>query len=146
MRRGRPSRVRRILKLAGVMVCALMLLLWATTFFWEFVYSDTKRSFGFGPGFFCVVSIPIGSHGWNVLPAGSSTPTWWPIPQLSRVDCHIPFSFLLLVTAIPTAILYRRDRRHPPGHCQTCGYDLTGNESGICPECGTACEVRGGTG
>ena len=22
-------------------------------------------------------------------------------------------------------------------HCQTCGYDLTGNESGRCPECGT---------
>ena len=22
------------------------------------------------------------------------------------------------------------------GLCQTCGYDLTGNESGVCPECG----------
>jgi len=22
--------------------------------------------------------------------------------------------------------------------CQSCGYDLTGNESGVCPECGTA--------
>ena len=21
--------------------------------------------------------------------------------------------------------------------CHSCGYDLTGNESGICPECGT---------
>lgn len=28
--------------------------------------------------------------------------------------------------------------RHPPGHCQECGYDLTGNESGVCPECGKA--------
>jgi hypothetical protein len=28
---------------------------------------------------------------------------------------------------------------HPfeAGHCQTCGYDLTGNESGVCPECGS---------
>jgi len=25
-----------------------------------------------------------------------------------------------------------------PGHCISCGYDLTGNESGICPECGFA--------
>ena len=27
-------------------------------------------------------------------------------------------------------------RQQLPGHCQHCGYDLTGNESGICPECG----------
>ncbi len=26
---------------------------------------------------------------------------------------------------------------YPPGHCQTCGYNLTGNVSGVCPECGT---------
>jgi len=26
--------------------------------------------------------------------------------------------------------------RIPPGHCQTCGYNLTGNVSGVCPECG----------
>ena len=24
-----------------------------------------------------------------------------------------------------------------PGHCSKCGYDLTGNESGVCPECGS---------
>lgn len=28
-------------------------------------------------------------------------------------------------------------RRIPPGLCQGCEYDLTGNESGVCPECGT---------
>ena len=26
---------------------------------------------------------------------------------------------------------------HPIGHCQRCGYDLFGNVSGRCPECGT---------
>lgn len=26
----------------------------------------------------------------------------------------------------------------PPGHCQSCGYNLTGNVSGMCPECGEA--------
>jgi len=24
----------------------------------------------------------------------------------------------------------------PPGECHACGYDLTGNETGVCPECG----------
>ncbi len=27
--------------------------------------------------------------------------------------------------------------QYPDGHCRTCGYDLTENESGVCPECGT---------
>ena len=31
-----------------------------------------------------------------------------------------------------------RRRRARPGHCPTCEYDLTGNVSGVCPECGTA--------
>ena len=29
-----------------------------------------------------------------------------------------------------------RLRRELPGYCNGCGYDLTGNESGVCPECG----------
>ncbi|MCP4594422.1 MAG: hypothetical protein GY842_27135 [bacterium] len=32
----------------------------------------------------------------------------------------------------------RRYRRRRKGLCLTCGYDLTGNESGRCPECGEA--------
>ncbi len=27
-----------------------------------------------------------------------------------------------------------------PGTCATCRYNLTGNESGVCPECGTEIE------
>jgi len=30
-----------------------------------------------------------------------------------------------------------RRRRAPPDACRKCGYNLTGNVSGICPECGT---------
>ena len=31
---------------------------------------------------------------------------------------------------------FRRWRRCRKGHCQSCGYDLQGNVSGVCPECG----------
>ena len=49
----------------------------------------------------------------------------------------IPFWLLLLLTAIPTAWLWHRDRGwRRPGCCLRCGYDLTGNTSGICSECG----------
>ncbi len=30
----------------------------------------------------------------------------------------------------------RNRKRRSPGHCNRCGYDLTGNVSGTCPECG----------
>lgn len=31
----------------------------------------------------------------------------------------------------------RSQKKPPLGHCQACGYDLRGNVSGVCPECGT---------
>jgi hypothetical protein len=32
---------------------------------------------------------------------------------------------------------YEEHQRHRQGLCPTCGYNLTGNTSGTCPECGT---------
>ncbi len=50
---------------------------------------------------------------------------------------EIPFWLLLCIVATPTAWLWHRDRRRiPAGHCLRCGYDLTGNTSGVCSECG----------
>jgi hypothetical protein len=48
----------------------------------------------------------------------------------------IPLWLLFVLVLLPTAFLWYRDRRIPPGHCRKCGYDLTGNVSGTCPECG----------
>ncbi len=58
---------------------------------------------------------------------------WWSWPNWPvELPLWIPFVTL----AIPTAILWWRERRVQPGHCRQCGYDLTGNVSGRCPECG----------
>ena len=53
--------------------------------------------------------------------------------------------FLALVFAAYPALIFirgplRRWRRRYKGLCLKCGYDLTGNVSGTCPECGTAVE------
>lgn len=37
-----------------------------------------------------------------------------------------------------------RRRQRVPGACDRCGYDLTSNVTGRCPECGTAIERRAG--
>jgi hypothetical protein len=51
----------------------------------------------------------------------------------------LPFWLPAAIIGLATAFLLYRDRRRiRPGCCRSCGYDLTGNVSGICPECGTA--------
>jgi hypothetical protein len=49
----------------------------------------------------------------------------------------VPVWMPLAIAAFPTALLWWRGRRYAAGQCQNCGYDLTGNVSGVCPECGT---------
>ncbi len=61
-------------------------------------------------------------------------PSLW--QSQDSASLHLPPWLVLF--AGPTALLWWRDRRRiPPGHCQKCGYNLTGNVSGVCPECGT---------
>ena len=43
---------------------------------------------------------------------------------------------LLVTPGVVVAALLARRRNPPPGHCQNCGYNLRGNESGVCLECG----------
>ena len=56
---------------------------------------------------------------------------------------------LLLVTPVVTAwSVYKAARnRHSAGGnpvCRSCGYDLTGNVSGVCPECAAPVALGGG--
>ena len=52
----------------------------------------------------------------------------------------LPLVFGALLGVYPAAAFYRGPlrywRRRRKGLCLGCGYDLTGNESGVCPECG----------
>ena len=66
------------------------------------------------------------------------------------LDCAVfeqavlfPGSVLLLLLAAYPAIAFirgplRRWRRRKRGECVNCGYNLTGNVTGVCSECGTA--------
>ena len=70
----------------------------------------------------------------------ASGPNRWQMLEVWNVDVHLWWPILLFI-AYPAAIFIRgpvrRWRRRRKGWCIPCGYDLTGNESGVCPECGT---------
>jgi hypothetical protein len=103
---------------------------------------------------------PGWSYGWKVSPgpktnSNSYSPAapwyryyglglpwylWKSYPGSHRFQCIVPLWILLLISTVFTGILWRIDR-HPKGFCSRCGYNLTGNTSGICPECGTRCPL-----
>ena len=74
-------------------------------------------------------------------PSNAYSSTWY------AVFCP-PWFIVGLLAAYPALTLARaslrrwRGRRRRRGLCAKCSYDLTGNASGVCPECGTP--VTGG--
>lgn len=51
--------------------------------------------------------------------------------------CGLHIRSVIIASAVLTVFAFWLDRRRILPHCcQGCGYDLTGNTSGVCPECG----------
>jgi len=55
------------------------------------------------------------------------------------IDVIVRYWYLIFA-ALPAIWLYKWNKRRKlsPNACSSCGYDLTGNETGVCPECGVA--------
>lgn len=52
---------------------------------------------------------------------------------------YVGMPFVYLDVLLMTVVITLRPRRRRPGEwCVYCNYNLTGNVSGVCPECGTA--------
>ena len=62
----------------------------------------------------------------------------WPGSPTRRYIIWIPF-WIPLSASLAGFFLLRPKRRSSHG-CRSCDYDLTGNVSGVCPECGTLIE------
>lgn len=142
------QRLRGITKWSGVTLCVVLFALWFESR-WLYLlftvgcpndwltlcwYSGVAQVIG--PGFYTThpqfMTLEFGPNDewmwwfWDFnkrRPWGISVPGWLP--------------FLLF--ALPTGFLFWSDhrRRMRAGCCEKCGYNLTGNTSGKCPECGS---------
>jgi len=70
---------------------------------------------------------------WPLRHSGTGSPGY----STERTQVAVPFWALAAIMSFLPLVWVIRDRRQKPGHCANCGYNLTGNVSGTCPECGT---------
>jgi hypothetical protein len=73
-------------------------------------------------------------EGWVLDSARHLDVVWW--PRFERWSVIVPLWLPFVLVIIPSAAGWWWTRKPPPGHCGSCGYNLTGNVSGKCPECG----------
>ncbi len=137
MNRGR--RTIRLAKWAGVGLCVVVAVAWAVSLRWGFGLDASRFTAGVASGEFIVLTPGPLDEGIDWM-FGRAEPLYrlWPEIELypSESLVFIPLWLPLALLALPTALLFWLDRRKPrPGFC-ACGYDLTGNVSGVCPECG----------
>jgi hypothetical protein len=150
---ARLRRRWRTLKWAGLVLSLLIVVAWAVSLPWMWYYQRHNiavlddegdcRGYSVYLGDGCLLVVHTWAHPEQIndgphVQRQSLNPIWSP-SVYARNNCWefwLPLWMPFLIIAIPTAVLWRRDRRIPPGHCQNCGYNLTGNISGVCPECG----------
>jgi predicted amidophosphoribosyltransferase len=74
-------------------------------------------------------------------------PSWYYVPEpifgsySGWKQLSLPLWMLALMSLAPAILFARWSRQLQPGYCRKCGYDLTGNASGVCPECGRAITI-----
>lgn len=157
----RDLRVIRLFKWTGLIVSIVILLTWISSTIWgvnyEFVKSNVAGVITFGDGelgWMTLKGLNASSNpkGFSVERINGNRVWGLELPSIKRDDFYgednmlwvtIPLWLPFVIVAAPTAFLWHIDRRRKhQGHCPKCGYDLLGNQSGVCPECGTTIQVK----
>jgi hypothetical protein len=139
LRNDDMSRYRKLeLSFAFVAVVSLAGLV-SSLFYW-IEYHHNRKTIGLFDGCL-IVALERKSQGWSIY-ANSSAQLYFWFPRFFRPDPKdlqvlLPLWMPLILAIIAAIFFHRKARAQKPGHCAKCDYDLTGNESGTCPECGT---------
>jgi len=150
MRNTSVSKYRK-LELCSITVAALAILALIVTYpyNWGLVVGRTAVQIGGSSLTVAIFKQPPPNQGWyteNVSPANWR---WapqvvagaiWGGPAFSALA--IPIWYLAFAAAVAAMFFHHKARPKLPGQCRKCDYDLTGNVSGVCPECGTKCDAK----
>ena len=80
---------------------------------------------------FCLAGVFVAAVAWSIKPTRACKLA----DLVAPVPIGIAFAGMVSLLALVTPL--RRSRTQMvTARCSGCGYDLTGNQSGICPECG----------
>ena len=163
-----PRHARRTVTLIALAVGLLVIgAAWIPTYWWEFSFQDSSQRYEwfvvqgnlhinrFPPNFVASKIAPMGLWvgGFRVTRARLFQPLF-SLPHFHRagsshwyLEFPLYLPFLVLATSLAALCVYprltRRRWRRKHGLCVSCGYDLTGNVSGRCPECGETTEANG---
>lgn len=147
----RSGRKRNRAPWVGLAACAFVALLMAASGCWSFAWKGNEYKGALTTGTIWVQKLPPqerdgGGLRWSILPfdGGFWRSPWvrwwfdWNGGAWSAPYVMVPLWIPLLALLLLTGARWRSLRAVVQGTCSECGYDLTGNESGRCPECGHA--------
>ena len=151
--------IRRLLIICSTGAATACLALWFISLWWMGLYlvrpaAGPATKMAKAVGFQCgrvyaavwpgALIFPLPGEGWSIARTGLCQ-EWLPKYGRSSIQqfqaIWIPLWMPLAFFACYPAIAFirgplRRWRRRRAGLCTRCAYNLTGNQSGLCPECG----------
>jgi hypothetical protein len=156
----RRTRRRRAATWVGILMSASIAAIWLWSGWRYIVWMTPGRSagtayevgIGFGVAYATAWRETLGTRR-SQLPKRSTVKVekFWPSPRwessfnyssrpavrgLASDEIRIPLWSPLLLFVISTIAAHYLGRRRGSTQCQACAYDLTGNTTGVCPECG----------
>ena len=149
-------RRRKPILITGTTLCVLIAAAFVVSGWWVLAiqiptpYGPT--SFGLNGGLFGTSldkywSAVFVAEDRAVVEASAARPfpnwDWWNVWMVGSRSVIVPIYAVFLAVAVPTLLAWRFwPKPVKPGHCR-CGYNLMGNTSGVCPECGEPFEWKG---